>query len=113
MRRAATTTTDSLAPPLQFPTGSLGRSAFHLSDAQVEPLIHFLVTTRHILRRATRDGHDTADVLDAYSAALSDWPPHRRAAALRAVLAGFDDAHAAGAVFRWGRPVRVGEEMTA
>src|ERR1035438_3835695 len=88
-------------------------SAFRLTGPEAQRLIDYLVGIRHVLWRATKEGHDTDAVLSAHSRSLADWPPDRRAAALRAVLAGFDDAHAAGAVFRWGRPVRVGEEMTA
>jgi hypothetical protein len=51
---------------------------------------------RHVLRRATREGHDADDVLSAYEAFLFHWPADRRDAALAAVEAGMRDATATG-----------------
>ena len=75
-------------PPLSL------RPAFQLTDPETLSLIDFLAGVRRTLRRATREGHDSSTVVSAYEAQLSHWPAQRREAAMRAVLAGIDDADA-------------------
>jgi hypothetical protein len=78
MRRATTTTTDSL-------TLSPGRSPFELTEEEEGIAISFAVGLRGIVRRARADDYSAADVAEAFARALSDWPADRAAAVLQAV----------------------------
>jgi hypothetical protein len=67
------------------------RSVLKLVEAEETHIINFVVALRRVVRRATSEGHDAANVLAAFEQFLADWSDDRRVVVLRAVAAAFDD----------------------
>jgi hypothetical protein len=74
-----TTTRLTVTPP------HADRATFVLTPEEEQIAISFAVGLRTVVRRAVAAGHSAADVAEAFERALSDWPPDRREAVLRAV----------------------------